>query len=119
VAEPKQSQDPRLESKQNPDQERKTVPTSLILGSEIIAKVRVLARAWDRTVSWTVRDLIEGALASHYSELNEFASRQAIEDVQIAKIKNKPLTVETNAQLVKRILAEEKERNKAEGTKSL
>jgi hypothetical protein len=119
VAEPKQSQDPKHEPKQNPDQGRKSVPTSLILGPEIIAKVRVLARGWDRTVSWTVRDLIDGALASHYSELYEFANRQAIEDVQIAKIKKKPFTGESNAQLVKRLLAEEKERNKAEGTKSL
>jgi hypothetical protein len=119
VAEPKQSQDPKHEPKQNPDQGRKAVPTSLILGPEIIAKVKVLARGWDRTVSWTVRDLIDGALAGHYSELFEFANTQAIEDVQIAKIRKKPLTGESNAQLVKRLLAEEKERNLAGGKQSL
>jgi hypothetical protein len=113
-------QRPNQDPKESPAQaEKKTVPTSLVLGPEIIAKVRVLARGWDRTVSWTVRDLIDGALTTHYSDLVELANRQAIEDVQIAKIKGKTLTEETTAQMVKRILAEEKERNKAEGTKSL
>jgi hypothetical protein len=100
-------------AEQKPD--KKPVPTSLIFTPEAIAKVRVLARGWDRTTSWTIRELVEGALASYFAELEEFATKQAIEDVEIAKIKGKTLTGETTAQFVKRSLAEEKQRNIATG----
>jgi hypothetical protein len=88
----------------------KEVPTGVVWPREVMAKIKVLAKGWDRTVSWTIRDLVEGALVCYFDDLERFANEQVIKEQDATKASGSISTEESSAQLVQRLLADEKAR---------
>jgi hypothetical protein len=68
----------------NEIKKRKKNPAKIIIGVNIekteLAKIKLLARGWDRSVSWVIRELIDASMFQHEQEVEDFKEQFAEED---------------------------------------
>jgi hypothetical protein len=66
------------------NKKRKKNPAKIIIGVNIekteLAKIRLLAQGWDRSVSWVIRELIDASMLQHEQDIADFKEQFAEED---------------------------------------
>lgn len=61
-----------MESKVKVKKKLPNISMGISLEPAILDQVRLLARGWDRSVAWVIRELIDASLIHYYDELVEF-----------------------------------------------
>jgi hypothetical protein len=65
-------------------------PDKIIIGVNIqkteLAKIKLLARGWDRSVSWVIRELIDASMFQHEQEVEDFKEQFAEDAVSTPSI---------------------------------